>query len=68
MISAVKRGKAEPLVDDVAICVQMGWTYDMLTRQPARFIERVAIFLEALSDRAEREQRSTPPMTLVPRP
>jgi hypothetical protein len=57
MISAVKRGKAEPLLDDVAICVQLGWTHDMLMRQPARFVERVAIYLEALGDRVEREQR-----------
>jgi hypothetical protein len=57
MIAAVKRGKAEPLLDDVSICVQLGWTHEMLVRQPARFVEKVAIYLEAAGEKLERERR-----------
>jgi len=53
----VKRGKAEPLLDDVSLCVQMGWTHEELMKQPARFVERLRVFLDAMGDKQAREQR-----------
>jgi len=53
----VKRGKPEPLLDDVSLCVQMGWTYEELMAQPARFVERLRVYLDALGDLQERERR-----------
>jgi len=53
----VKRGKPEPLLDDVSLCVQMGWTHEELMGQPARFVERLRVYLNALGDRQERERR-----------
>ena len=53
----MKRGKPEPLLDDVSICVQMGWTHEELMAQPARFVERLWVYLDALGDRQERERR-----------
>ncbi len=53
----MKRGKPEPLLDDVSICVQMGWTHEELMAQPARFVERMRVYLDALGDRQERERR-----------
>jgi hypothetical protein len=44
----VKRGKPEPLLDDVALCVNMGWTHGELLGQPSRFIERLRVYLGAL--------------------
>ncbi len=55
-MAAVKREKAEPLLDDVALCGQMGWTWEQLQRQPVRFVERLQIYLGALADRQSREQ------------
>ena len=52
----MKRGKPEPLLDDVALCVQMGWTHEELTRQPARFVEKLRIYLGAIADKQSREQ------------
>ena len=52
----MKREKAEPLLDDVALCAQMGWTHEELTRQPARFVEKLRVYLGALADRQSREQ------------
>ena len=56
-MAAVKREKPEPLLDDVALCVQMGWTHEELQRQPVRFVEKLRIYLGALADRQSREQR-----------
>ena len=53
----MKRGKPEPLLDDVSLCVQMGWTYEELMAQPARFVERLRVYLDALGDLQERERR-----------
>jgi len=53
----VKRGVAEPLLDDVGLCVQMGWTLDELAGQPVRFVEKLRAYLDALGDRQERERR-----------
>jgi len=53
----VKREKPEPLIDDVALCVQMGWTHEDLMRQPARFVEKLRIYLYAVGDKQAREQR-----------
>ena len=53
----MKRGKPEPLLDDVSLCVQMGWTYGELMGQPAWFVERLRVYLDALGDRQERERR-----------
>ena len=54
---AVKRGKTCNLVDDVALCVQMGWTLEELESQPVRFIEKLQVYLGAFSDLQERESR-----------
>jgi hypothetical protein len=53
----VKREKPEPLLDDVSLCVQMGWTHDELMRQPARFVEKLRVYLDAIADRQDRERR-----------
>ena len=53
----MKRGKPEPLLDDVSLCVQMGWTHGELVAQPVRFVERLRVYLDALGDRQERERR-----------
>ena len=53
----MKREVAEPLLDDVSLCVQMGWTHDELIGQPVRFVERLRVYLDALGDRQERERR-----------
>ena len=53
----MKRGKPSPLLDDVAICVTMGWTHGELTAQPARFVERLGVYLETLADERAREER-----------
>ena len=53
----MKREKPEPLIDDVALCVQMGWTHEDLVRQPARFVEKLRIYLDAVGDKQAREQR-----------
>ena len=53
----MKRGKPSPLLEDVAICAQMGWTSDELAAQPARFVERLGVYLGAVADTREREGR-----------
>ena len=57
MVEAVKRGKPSPLLDDVALCATMGWTHVEFTAQPARFIERLGVYLETLADVRAREGR-----------
>jgi hypothetical protein len=53
----VKREKPEPLLDDVSLCVQMGWTHGELVRQPTRFVEKLRIYLDAVAYKEERERR-----------
>jgi len=53
----VKRGKPSPLLDDVALCAVMGWTHDELNAQPARFVERLGVYLETMADARSREER-----------
>ena len=53
----MKRGVPEPLLDDVSLCVQMGWTHGELMAQPSRFVDRLRIYLDALGDLQERERR-----------
>ncbi len=53
----MKRGKAEPLLDDVSLCVQMGWTHEALMKQPTKFVERLRVYLNAVGDKQVREQR-----------
>ena len=53
----MKREKPEPLLDGVALCVQMGWTWEELQRQPSRFVETLQIYLNAVADRENRERR-----------
>ena len=53
----MKRGKPSPLLDDVTLCATMGWTSDELTAQPARFVERLGVYLETLADERGREGR-----------
>jgi hypothetical protein len=54
---AVKRGKPEPLLEDVSLCARMGWTLNQLRRQPARFVEVLGVYLGALDDMQSRENR-----------
>ncbi len=35
----------------------MGWTWEELNAQPARFVERLGVYLGALVDEREREGR-----------
>lgn len=56
-MAAVKREKPEPLLDDVALCAQTGWTLHELRAQPARFIEKLSIYLNAVADRSRAEER-----------
>lgn len=44
-------------IEDLAICTAMGWTAEQLQEQPARFIERLALYLDALARERIREQR-----------
>jgi len=53
----VKRERPEPLLDDVSLCVQMGWTHGELLEQPSRFVEKLRVYLDALGDKQGREQR-----------
>ena len=53
----MKRGVSEPLLDDVSLCVQMGWTHGELMAQPSKFVDRLRIYLDALGDQQERERR-----------
>src|SRR4030042_861727 len=57
IIEAVRRGKPSPLTEDVALCVTMGWTLDQLVAQPAEFMERLSIYLEAVAGMQDRERR-----------
>jgi len=52
---AVKREKPEPLLEDVILCVSMGWTYQELMRQPAEFVERLKIYLNTEARKRESE-------------
>lgn len=52
----MKRGKAEPLLDDISLCIQMGWTHEELMKQPTRFVERLWVYLDAVGDKQAREQ------------
>ena len=56
-MEAVRRGKPSPLTGDVALCLATGWTLNQLEAQPARFVERLGIYLEAAADMQERERR-----------
>lgn len=44
-------------MDDVSLCVQMGWTHEALMKQPTRFVERLRVYLNAVGDKQAREQR-----------
>ena len=44
-------------MDDVALCVTMGWTFEELVAQPARFVERLGVYLETVADVRDREER-----------
>lgn len=52
---AVKREKPEPLLEDVILCVNMGWTCQELMEQPAEFVERLKIYLNTEARRRELE-------------
>jgi len=56
-VEAVKRGKPSPLTGDVALCLAMGWTHGELMAQPAGFVERLGVYLEAVASVQDRERR-----------
>ena len=35
----------------------MGWTYEELNAQPARFVDRLGVYLETIADERAREER-----------
>lgn len=53
----MKREKPSRLLEDVAICHAMGWTADQLYSQPARFVERLTLYLQTLEGVRVREGR-----------
>ena len=53
----MKREKPEPILDDVVLCAQMGWTWQQLQKQPARFVEKLQIYLSTIADKQNREQQ-----------
>ncbi|HUV34862.1 MAG TPA: hypothetical protein VMW22_08000 [Candidatus Desulfaltia sp.] len=53
----MKRGKPSPLTEDVALCAAMGWTHGELMTQPAGFVERLGVYLEAVAGVQDRERR-----------
>jgi len=53
----VKRGSPEPLINDIVLCVEMGWTKQQLEVQPAQFVEKLQIYLNTVKDNQERERR-----------
>lgn len=53
---AVKREKPEPLIDDVALCAVLGWTWEELMKQPERFVQKMRIYLNTQGRKAELEQ------------
>ena len=53
---AVKREKPEPLLEDVILCSTLGWTYQELIGQPAKFVEKMKIYLNILDTKKAREQ------------
>ncbi len=56
-MEAVKRGKPSPLTEDVALCLATGWTLDQLEAQPAGFVERLSVYLEAVAGMQDRERQ-----------
>ncbi len=54
---AVLRGKPDPILNDVVLCVSMGWTFDELQAQPARFIEMLSVYLEATATQNDARAR-----------
>ena len=56
---AVKREKPEPLLEDVALCAHLGWTWTELSARPVWFVERMKLYLATLAEKQQREaQRS----------
>lgn len=45
------------MLDDVALCVHLGWTHAELMSQPSRFIERLIIYVNTAADQQQREQQ-----------
>jgi len=43
------------LLEDVILCVNMGWTYQELMHQPAEFVERLKIYLNTEARKRELE-------------
>ena len=54
---AVKREKPEPLLEDITLCLQTGWSLTEMETQPAQFVERMRIYLWALAEKQRRENQ-----------
>lgn len=54
---AVKREKPEPLLEDIVLCLQTGWTWNDLQAQPAQFVERMRIYLWAVAEKQRQESQ-----------
>jgi len=53
---AVRRGKGDPLIDEVAFCGRLGWNLPDLYEQPNWFVERMATYLQAQDEKMEKER------------
>ena len=53
---AVRRGKSDPLIDEVAFCARLGWTWTDLMKQPVWFVERMATYLQTMDEKMERDR------------
>ncbi len=56
-MAAATSGRLDRWVEDLALCWAMGWTAEELGRQPARFVERLGLFLGALALAEKRAAR-----------
>ena len=52
---AVMREKPEPLLDDLLLCIQLGWTPQELYQQDAKTVEIIKLYLSALAEKQRRE-------------
>lgn len=54
---AVMREKPEPILDDLLLCMQLGWTPQELRQQEAKTVEIIKTYLSALAEKQRRENQ-----------
>jgi len=54
----VRLERGDPLLSDVVLCLNTGWTPEELDKMPERFVEIATIYLNALhrKQKSERDQ------------